>query len=134
MLTLGAIKRKAMRQVDLEAGAARLRYITEVAGQQVVYVRKRDQAVAYLAAVAADPEADPLPTPGPYIAAEAAALGVTPAVLAEQIVATATAWEDTLSPAIEAARRSGKAAVAAAEDEAAVDSARAAAVAALSAL
>jgi hypothetical protein len=131
MQTLGGMKWQAHRDIDEAAGQARLRHITDVPGQQAVYARKREQAAAYLAAVAADPQADPLPTPGPYIVAEAAALGVTAAELAANVVEIATLWEDTLSPAIEAQRISGKAAVQVAADEAAVLAARDAAIAAL---
>lgn len=131
MITLTTRKASAMRQIDLEAGAARLRYITDVPGQQAVYVTKRDQAAAYLAAVAADPAADPLPAPGPYIEAEAAALGVTPLSLASEVMAIATLWEDTLSPVIEALRIAGKAAVQAAGDEEGVQAALEEVIAAL---
>lgn len=131
MSTLNLLKFEAKRQIDLEAGAARLRYITDVPGQQAVYVTKRDQAAAYIAAVAADPEADPLPTPGAYIAAESSALNITPLQLAQEVMALSALWEGTLSPAIEALRISGKAAVSAAQDEAGVIAARDAAIQAL---
>lgn len=121
---------RAQRVIDAAAGVARLRYITDVPGQQVVYLSKREQAVAYLAAHALDAEA----VVPPYIEAEAAALGVSGATLAQQVVDIAAVWEGELSPAIEAARIGGKAAVEAAEDLAAVETARDAAVAALAAI
>lgn len=123
-------KIRAQRAIDAAAGEARLRYITDVPGQQAVYLVKREQAAAYLAAHALDAQAS-VP---PYIAAEATALGITPAVLAAEVVAIATLWQDTLSPAIEAARIGGKSAVSASEDLAGVEAARDAAVAALGAI
>ena len=75
--------------------------------------------------------ADAQATVPPYIAAEAQAVGLTAAQLAQQVVDTAAVWNEQVGPAIEAARMGGKAAVTAAADAAAVDQARDAAIAAL---
>ncbi len=127
MATLSSAKETARRRIDNEAGAARLRYITEVPGQQAVYMRKKEQATAYMAAIDGNPAA----TVPPYIASESAALQVPAAEVAQTVLVLAALWEDNLSPAIEATRVAGKAAVDAAEDLPGVDLAVAAAVSAL---
>ena len=122
---------RAQRAIDQAAGAARLRYITDVPGQQAVYMVKLQQAQAYVAAHAEDAGA----AVPPYIAAEANAVGMTPLEVATEVVALAAQWNDVVGPAIEAARLGGKAAVTAAPaDEAAINAARDAAVAALLAI
>ncbi len=122
---------RAQRDIDRAAGAARLRYITDVAGQQAVYLVKLQQAQAFLAARELDAGA----MPPPYIAAEAAAVGMTPQDVAAEIVALATHWNDVVGPQIEAARLGGKAAVeAAAANEGAINAARDAAIAVLAAI
>lgn len=125
--TLLAIKAYAAQLIDASAGAARLRYITDIAGQQAVYLQKASEAEAYRAAG----YTGPVP---PYIAAEAGAMGMTGQQAADRILAIASAWGNELSPAIERVRINGKQAVEAAEDAAAVDAARTAAVAALGAI
>lgn len=129
----------ALRDIDDAAGMARLRFITDVAGQQAVYMVKLQQAQAYAEAVALDAQA---PAP-PYIAAEASATGETPGQVTAAILALAAVWNEQVGPAIEGARMGGKAAVGAVADPdpdnqeevsaalAAVATARAAAVAAL---
>lgn len=121
--TLAARQADAQAAIDQAAGAARLRYITDVPGQQAVYLRKLEQAHAWLA--------EPVGDPPPYIAAEAAATGETPTAAAEAILAIATAWDEQLSPAIEGARISGKRAVSAATTAAEVEAALAAAISTL---
>lgn len=120
MTTLAIARLRATREIDAAAGEARLRYITDVPGQQAVYIVKREQAAQYLAEFALDENA----VAPPYIAQEAAALEVTAEVLALQVMEIAALWEDTLSPAIEAARIGGKATVMAAVDVEAVEAAR----------
>ena len=114
--SLDDIQAAAGQAIDEEAGRARLRYITDVPGQQGVYLRKLEQAQAF---VAAGGEGD-VP---PYIAAEAQATGLDPLPAAQSILAIAAQWDDVLSPAIEQARIGGKRAVDGAADAAAVQSA-----------
>lgn len=125
--TLAALKVTGCDAIDAAAGDARRRYITDIPGQDQTYEAKREQAASYAAAVAIDPQA-PVPS---YIAAEAAALTQTPAAVAAAITAEADDWNETINPAIEAARLGGKAAVNAAADASAVAAARDAAIAAL---
>lgn len=86
---------EALARIDSMAGAARLRYITDVPGQQATYTLKAEQARAYLAAGGSVP---------PFVQAEADALGVSAAVAATGIVTVADAWTNVLGPAIECAR------------------------------
>lgn len=102
---------QALRDIDRAAGEARLRYITDVPGQQAVYLVKLQEAAAYVAAYAASPQAA---VAGPYIAAEAAATGTTALAVAEMVVGLGGAWNGVVGPAIEGARMGGKSAVAAA--------------------
>jgi len=131
--TVNGARWLAQRAIDAAAGEARLRFITSVPGQEAVYLLKLQEAQAYLAAHAGDPDAD-VP---PHIAAEATATGQTAVDVATMVVGLASYWNGTISPAIEGARMGGKAAVAAAtgvDDEAtlaAIEAARAAALAAL---
>lgn len=125
--SLDEIVAEALAAIDAAAGAARARYITDVTGQSAVYLRKAEQARAWLASgLAGDPP--------PYIAAEAAARGLVPADLAAEIDAIAARWDDELSPAIEAIRMSGKARARASVDAAAVQASAAEACRALEAI
>lgn len=104
--TLRAVVEAAAAAVDAEAGAARLRYITDVPGQQGVYLRKLEQAKAFVhaAGVGVVP---------PYVAAEARAMAVDPLVAAEHVLSIAAQWDEVLSPAIEEVRIRAKRAMAA---------------------
>lgn len=98
----------AQAQIDSAAGRARLRYITDVPGQQATYQRKEQQARDWVESG----HAGPAPS---FIAAEAAALGVTPEAIAQQVIALADFWADIKGPEIEACRIKWKAAVRAAD-------------------
>lgn len=95
----------ALVAIDVAAGMARLRYITDVPGQAATYAEKRTQAQAYVAA--------PDGLVPPFVQAEADAMGATAMQSAQYILATAQAWEQ-IGPAIERERRRGKLAVQAA--------------------
>lgn len=123
---LHAVKRRAYRAIDQAAGYTRLRYITDVPGQQAVYMTKLQEAKAYLA--------NNLSTPGPHIAKRAEKKGISVLAEATEVATTGETWNNVLSPAIEDARLSGKAAVKAGTTEAEVNLARDAAIAALNAL
>lgn len=123
--SLSSLKWHACNAVDAAAGDARQRYITDVPGQQAVYMVKLEQAQAYLANSSAS---------APYVHAEAQAMSEEPAAVAANIVALASHWNEQLGPLIEAARLAGKRAVNEADDAAAVAEAEAAAIAVLCAL
>lgn len=123
--TLARLLADAHAAIDQAAGSARLRFITDVPGQQAVYLMKLQEARALLA----DPVAS-----APHIVAEAAATGQLAAATAQAIVDRATLWNVALSPAIEGARLGAKAAVSAAATPEALAAALAAGIATLNAI
>lgn len=92
-------KARAILDIDSAAGAARLKYITDVPGQAAVYAAKLEQAQAYLA--------DQFVI-GDYLKAEAEALDISLQQAAQQIVEKAALWNNTKGPQIEAIRRKHK--------------------------
>lgn len=128
--TLAAEKEMAFDAIDNAAGEARARYITVSPGQSETYTAKAENAAAYIAA------GYPMPcgaTTYPWIAAEAAATGVTPTELADTIASRAGAWA-SLGAAIEAARMGAKSSVSLQTTNANVIQAKIAGLAALAAL
>lgn len=95
------LKRMLLDQIDAEAEATRLRFITSGSGQAMTYLRKETEAAAYLADSA---------VPTPFLTAEAAATGKTVGELAATVAARAAAWT-IVGPKIEAARLAAKIAV-----------------------
>lgn len=130
MASLFLLKLRAHQALDACAGQVRLRYITDVPGQQAVYMTKLQQAQAYLVARALDADA----AVPPYLAAEAGATGESALQVATAITGLATVWNEQLGPAIEGARLGAKRAVSDAQDEAGVQAALSAGLAALDAL
>lgn len=114
--TLAEIKQQALTDIDAVAGNTRLRYITDVPGQQAVYLIKLEQAKAYLQDVNATV---------PYIVAEAEVLNVSLAIAAQQIVDRANIWNNVVGPQIEGIRRKNKLAIEAATNAEQVYSIRA---------
>lgn len=102
--TLDEAREAALRDIDLAAGQARTRYITEVPGQQATYLAKAEQAATFKGA-GYEGEAPA------YVKMEAQATGMTTQQAADTILATKAAWETTIGPRIEYLRRSGKIAV-----------------------
>jgi hypothetical protein len=125
--TAASVERAALLRIDQLAGELRLRYITDVPGQQAVYLTKLDEATRYLQQV----QQGQTGLAGPHLQAEAAALGVTALVVAQSVSASAALWLGSISPAIEAQRMAGKAAVRAAATLGAKQAALGAAEAAL---
>jgi hypothetical protein len=124
---LDDLKALAGADIDAAAGAARLRYITDVPGQQVTYLRKAEQAAAFTAAgfVGGVPA---------YIQAEADATGQTPAQACQSILAVSDLWEKQVGPLIEFERRRAKLAAAAAQTADDLATVRTAALVALAAI
>lgn len=102
--SLDSLRNAARDQIDTMAGVTRMRYITVVPGQEAVYVVKAQQAAAF----AATGFAGTVPS---FIAAEAAATGLTPQATAERILQLEALWVGQIGPAIEGARVAGKDAV-----------------------
>ena len=90
--------KKAKAKIDRAAGAVRLRYITDVPGQQAVYMQKLEQAKLFL-----DDNlvADDLI---PYIIAEAEARNISKLAAAQLIIGIADFWNITVAPKIEGVR------------------------------
>lgn len=119
------------RQVDLAAGAARARYVTDAPGQDAVYLDKKAEAIAFKDA--GYPEAEIANYP--YMNAEKIAQGfATGQEAADSIIAIAAGWAQ-LAASIEQARLSGKNSIdAAGDDDAAIEAAALAAIAILDAI
>lgn len=117
----------ALSVVDEEAGRARLRYITSVPGQAETYTKKEQQAREWHASGFSGQAPS-------FIAAEAAALGRTPQDVAEEVIGLADLWANVTGPAIEACRRKWKVQINDAPSIAAIETAKAEAIAELAAL
>lgn len=117
----------AAAAIDTLAGEVRMRHLSSLPGQDLVYAAKLAQAQAYIAAQAIDSNAL---VPG-YVAADVAAVGGTALAAAQAIVAAAEAFHAGAGPQIEQARRAGKAAVSAATTAEGIDAAKASALQAL---
>ena len=104
-----ARKAAAIAEIDRQAEAARLRFITDGAGQAAVYLAKSNEADRY--ALDGSPDAGDYPLMAASIGIE----GETLADVVAIVVATRAGWL-TAAAAIEAARLGAKAAVAALSD------------------
>lgn len=91
-------------KVDEEAGEIRKRYLTTVPGQEMTYLRKEQEARAFML----DPEGS-----YPFLQAEAQATNVTVAELAAVVLANADIWGE-IGAAIEGLRMGAKTAITAA--------------------
>lgn len=124
---LEAERAAALMDIDMAAGAARARYITVTAGQELTYQRKSTEVAAWLSA------STPNPLDYPMLAAEAEACALSLA----DVVAEAMAAEETwvaVGAAIEGQRMAGKRAVRAASALPAITAARNAAIDAINTL
>jgi len=133
--TLVQAQRSANTAIDAQAGATRLKYITDVAGQSETYLAKTKDAAAYKAA------AYPFASIASYPMTQAegkAVYGSAPTAAqyqagADYIIATEGQWV-ALAASIEQQRRAGKIAVNAATTNAGAQAAQQAAITALQAL
>lgn len=105
---LDSLKATLKERIDREAEATRLLYITNGAGQSMVYRQKMEEAKLVL-----DGVDDPHEVP--HIAAEAAVNGLSLVQMAQQVIAAYRAWQD-VSAYIEGKRMAGKKAVSNATD------------------
>lgn len=92
-----------LAHIDMKAGAVRSRFITIAPGQEATYIMKGEQARNYAAVAFGG-------APPPLVAAEAAAMGISPELAAKGITAEENAWS-TLAGQIEGMRRGAKIAV-----------------------
>lgn len=100
--TLAEARRQATLRVNLAAGQSRVKYFTNIPGQEITYVEKQNEAKAYQAVV--DAGGTPVPTDYPICNAEAGTTGYTLAEVIAQ-VQTAAAQMTTVGAQIEATRR-----------------------------
>lgn len=102
-------KASALAQVDADAEAARLRFITPGAGQSLEYAATEAEARAYLAAPSGAPE------DWPWLNAERLAAGGTATLtqVAQQVIALSEAWH-AIGAEIKRRRRAAKMAIEAA--------------------
>lgn len=107
--TFEELKAQYKNAIDGLAGQTRLRYITDVPGQEATYLLKAQQAEAYAVAGFAG-------TVPAMLAAEAAATNQTPQQVAQIVIATRDVWVNVLNPQIESVRIGGKMKVDAAAD------------------
>jgi len=128
---LESLRAEALTAVDAAAEAARGAYLTEGAGQAMTYLRKEARAREAQARI----DAGTPPSAGDYpmLAAEVGITAPDLAGVVAIVIAQSDAWE-AVATAIEAARLSGKASIAAATTAEAVATARDTALAALDAL
>ena len=131
MQSINIFKLRAKAAIDQKADEVRRRFVTDIAGQQAVYLQKLDEARLYVAAHASDPLTA---SAGPHLMAEASELNSNALTVSVGIIATGSAWLQQYSPAIEGKRVGGKAKVDAATTEMDIASERDAAVAALNVL
>ena len=129
--SLFILKTRAYKAIDVAADEVRRALITDIAGQEAIYLEKRAEALLYIEAHNLNPSTA---VPGPHIAAEAAETGVSPLVVANVVLANSTQWLTVKSPAIEAKRVGGKARVRDASTEEDVEAEKLQAVASIIAL
>lgn len=99
ILTLDEEKDIALAYIDNLAGSTRLRFITEVPGQQAVYMTKLEECKAYLLDNSVI---------GSYLQAEANVTGQSLLETANYIVAVSAYWNNVIGPSIESTRRKSK--------------------------
>lgn len=108
---LTALKANLKLAVDAAAETERLKYITPGSGQAMTYQQKVDEARAFKAA------SNPLAADYPILSSEAGITAVTPAEVADVVLAAFAQWQQ-IGAAIETIRLGAKRDIEAAEDEA----------------
>lgn len=103
--TLEEIRSTALGEIDALAGSVRLKYITEVPGQQATYLVKLKEAEDYM---------QDNSIVGAYLRTESEMLQTSLLTTAQSIISTANTWNNILGPQIEGIRRKNKLAVSAA--------------------
>lgn len=112
-VNLQPVKTALCARVNADAEEVRSQFITMGSGQAMTYLMKHQEAVAF----AADPNASV-----PMLSAEAQALGLTVAQVAEMVSAAFALWT-VIGSAIEAARRQANVEIMAADNLLAMNSA-----------
>jgi len=92
--------------IDQAAGAARARYITIAPGQEMTYLVKYQDTLAYIAAGQPDDA-----TAFPWVNATATQKGIPPQEAAAELKTLGDAWNNVVGPGIEGRRDAAKAAL-----------------------
>ena len=103
--TLDEIRSATLSEIDAQAGVTRLKYITEVPGQQATYIVKLKEAEEYIQDAS---------IVGAYLRTESEILQTSLLTTAQGIITTANTWNNILGPQIEGIRLKNKLAVSAA--------------------
>lgn len=112
LIDLAAVKTQAKREIDAQAEAERLKYITPGAGQAMTYQQKVDEARSFMAA--SNPEASDYL----ILSSEVGITAETLSEVADVVLAAFAQWQQ-IGAAIEAIRLGAKRDINAAQDEAA---------------
>lgn len=113
---LAEYRAKGIDQVNALAEVVRAIFVTNIIGQEMIYIRKEEEARAYLSA---DPEPEDL-TDYPFIAAEIGSTGETAHQVAQVYVNLANQWAQ-LGSEMERARISSINYIESAPDTATID-------------
>ena len=111
------------RAVDDDAGTQRLKYISGGDGQELVYQRKAEEARKLTSAIAADPQFEPEPSDYPMLTAGIGLDGATLSDCAALVLAKDAAWT-AIAASIDIIRRTARADIDMAADEAAIRAVR----------
>jgi hypothetical protein len=95
---LATVKARAIDSVNMAAGASRVKFITDIPGQESTYHFKKEEMERYFGTPTPSPDAFP------FLAAEAQATNSTMAAVAAAVRETWSQWQPR-AVAIEAARR-----------------------------
>ena len=113
---IAALRKRAITLVNAEIGEVRKDYITDIPGQQMIYVAKEKEAAAFLGK-------DPAPmdlTPYPFIAGEIGPTGENASQVAQVYVNLAAFWRQVGSE-LEQLRLGTIAGIGAATDQTGID-------------
>lgn len=96
---LARIRASAVDGINATTHVTRQKFITSIAGQDLIYLEKEREAVAYVAATRAPADLDDFP----FINAEAIATGLAPWQISQIILFRASLWRK-IGPEIEVLR------------------------------
>jgi hypothetical protein len=112
---LAPFRTAAVAEVNSLIAFVRNRIITDIPGQQMIYLRKETEAKEWLAS------AEPLLSDFPLLAAEVGITAPSPDQLAQVWLNQAHRWAAVIAPALERLRMEALGAVAEATDRAGID-------------
>ncbi|WP_321829737.1 hypothetical protein [Thalassovita sp.] len=120
---LNSQKQAAQEALAVAVGETRARFITSIPGQELTYIEKERQALAFLAATAEPDPADPADAAAfAFVFQEVGITGQTALKVAQLIAFKAEQWRG-LGPLIERERLAASAAIDAAQDQGQIEAA-----------